>query len=81
LSYAGFACPRDRRSRSSAGGLPVIIQETGFTKIFGAHRHGLIAFRSLGEIAEAVKEINAEIARQFFEAEKVLRSLLERAGI
>jgi hypothetical protein len=45
----------------------------------------------LTEIAEALKEINAdytrhslaarEIARQFFDAEKVLRSLLERAGI
>jgi Trk K+ transport system NAD-binding subunit len=69
----------------------VIIQETGFTRIFGGGRHGLIAFKSLGEIAEAVKSINAdytrhslaarEIARQFFEADKVLRSLLERAGI
>jgi hypothetical protein len=54
-------------------------------------RHGLIAFPVLGEIAKAVREINAdytrhslaarEIARNFFEAEKVLRSLLERAGI
>jgi hypothetical protein len=61
------------------------------TKISGGGRHGVIALQSLGEIAEAVKEINAdytrhslaarEIARQFFEAEKVLRSLLERAGI
>lgn len=61
------------------------------TKISGAGRHGLIAFQSLGEIAEAVREIAAdytrhslaapEIARQFSEAEKVLRSLLERTGI
>jgi hypothetical protein len=81
----------DRSGCYLAAGRPVITQETGFTKIFGDHRHGLIAFQSLGEIAEAVKEINAdytrhslaarEIARQFFEAEKVLRSLLERAGI
>lgn len=52
---------------------------------------GLIVFQSRGEIAEAVKAINADyarhsrgaraIARKFFEAEKVLRSLLERAGI
>jgi hypothetical protein len=50
----------------------------------------LILSHSDRKIAEAVKEINAdytrhslaarEIARQFFEAEKVLRSLLERAG-
>jgi len=80
----------DRSGCYLAAGRPVIIQETGFTKHFGG-RHGLIAFQSLGEIAEAVRMINAdysrhslaarEIAREFFEAEKVLRSLLERAGI
>ncbi|MEY2497640.1 MAG: hypothetical protein QOD12_1196 [Verrucomicrobiota bacterium] len=80
----------DRSGCYLAAGRPVIIQETGFTKLFGG-RHGLIAFQSLGEIAEAVRMINAdysrhslaarEIAREFFEAEKVLRSLLERAGI
>src|SRR5258708_11529596 len=46
-----------------------------------------LAFRSLGEIADAVKKINADyskqsgaarqIAREIFEAEKVLKSLLE----
>ncbi|MFN2621292.1 MAG: glycosyltransferase [Chthoniobacterales bacterium] len=81
----------DRSGCYLAAGRPVIIQETGFTTVFSGGRHGLIAFQSLGEIAEAVKSINAdytrhslaarEIARQFFEAEKVLRSLLERAGI
>jgi hypothetical protein len=80
----------DRSGCYLAAGRPVIIQETGFTKHFGG-RHGLIAFQSLGEIAEAVRMINAdysrhslaarEIAREFFEAEKVLRSLLNRAGI
>ena len=80
----------DRSGCYLAAGRPVITQETGFTKIFKQHG-GLFAFKSLGEIPEAVKEINAdysrhsraasEIAREFFEAEKVLRSLLERAGI
>jgi len=80
----------DRSGCYLAAGRPVIIQETGFTKIFGQH-DGLFAFKSLGEIAEAVKRINAdyvrhsrgarEIAREFFEAEKVLHSLLDRAGI
>jgi hypothetical protein len=80
----------DRSGCYLAAGRPVIIQETGFTKIFGKH-DGLFAFNSLGEIAEAVKAINAdysrhsrgarEIACEFFEAEKVLRSLLERAGV
>src|SRR5438477_354663 len=51
----------------------------------------ILAFRSLGEIADAVKKINADypkhsgaarqIAREIFEAEKVLKSLLDRAGI
>jgi len=80
----------DRSCCYLAAGRPVIIQETGFTDIFGKH-DGLFGFSSLGEIAEAVDMINAdysrhsrgarEIAREFFEAEKVLRSVLERAGI
>ena len=80
----------DRSGCYLAAGRPVITQETGFTKVFGKH-DGLFAFKSLGEIADAVKRINAEysrhsrgareIDREFFEAEKVLRSLLERAGI
>jgi hypothetical protein len=80
----------DRSGCYLAAGRPVIIQETGFTKIFGEH-DGLFAFNSLGEIADAVKRINSdyarhargarELAREFFEAEKVLRSVLERAGI
>ena len=60
-------------------------------QIYGGVHHVVIALQSLGEIAEAVCDINAdftrhslaarEIARNFFEAEKVLHSLLERAGI
>lgn len=81
----------DRSGCYLAAGRPVIIQQTGFITHFSGGRHGLIAFGSLGEIAEAVKSINAdytrhslaarEIARQFFEAERVLSSLLDRAGI
>jgi hypothetical protein len=51
----------------------------------------LFGFNSLGEIVQAVKMIKAdykkhcraarEIARDVFEAEKVLASLLKRAGI
>jgi hypothetical protein len=80
----------DRSGCYLAAGRPVITQETGFTKVFGKN-DGLFAFKSLGEIAEAVKRINAdysrhsrgarEVAREFFEAEKVLRSLLEDAGV
>ena len=53
----------DRSACYLAAGRPVITQETGFTRIYGGGRHGLIAFQSLGEIAEAVKEINADYTR------------------
>jgi len=80
----------DRSACYLAAGRPVITQETGFTDNYGGDA-GLLAFSSLAEIAEAVKMINADykkhsgaarqIAREVFEAEKVLKSLLDRAGI
>ena len=80
----------DRSACYLAAGRPVIIQETGFTKIYGGDA-GLLSFRSLGEIVDAARMIKADyakhsraarnLAREVFEAEKVLRSLLERAGI
>ncbi len=80
----------DRSACYLAAGRPVITQETGFTRHFGGDG-GLFAFRSLEEVGEAVQAINAdyqrhcraaaELAREVFEAETVLRSLLDRAGI
>lgn len=80
----------DRTACYLAAGRPAITQETGFTKHYGGKR-GLFAFHTLDEIAEAVREINAdyaahsraayEIAHEYFEAEKVIASLLERAGV
>ncbi len=80
----------DRSVCYLAAGRPVIIQETGFTKIYGG-KAGLLSFRSLGEIVDAVKIINADyakhsraaraLAREFFEAKKVLKSILDHAGI
>jgi hypothetical protein len=80
----------DRSACYLAAGRPVITQETGFTKHYGGKR-GLFAFQTLDEIPEAVRAINtdyaahsraaSEIAREFFEAEKVLASLLERASL
>jgi hypothetical protein len=80
----------DRSACYLAAGRPVITQETGFTRHYGG-TEGLFGFESLEDVAEAVKMINAdyarhsraacEIAREFFEAEKVLASLLDRAGI
>src|SRR5205807_7319946 len=52
----------DRSACYLAAGRPVITQETGFTKNYGGAT-GLLAFRSLGEIAEAVKMINRDYAK------------------
>ncbi len=80
----------DRTACYLASGRPAITQETGFTRHYGG-RGGLFGYRELGEIVEAVREINLdykkhsrlayELACEFFEAKKVLASLLDRAGI
>jgi hypothetical protein len=80
----------DRSACYLAAGRPVISQETGFTKLYG-DRGGLFGFRKLSEVSEAVREINADyrhhsrvaraIAKEIFEAEKVVASLLDRAGL
>ena len=80
----------DRTACYLACGRPAITQETQFTQLYGGKK-GLLAFESLEDIAEAVKSINAdypahcraayEVAAEFFEATKVLASLLERAGV
>jgi len=80
----------DRTACYLAAGRPVITQETGFTAHYGG-KEGLLAFSTMEEITEAVAAIRAdykkhsraalEIAREVFEAEKVLASLLDRAGV
>jgi hypothetical protein len=80
----------DRSVCYLAAGRPVITQETGFTKFYGGET-GLLSFRTLGEIGDAVKRINADyikhsraayaLAREVFEAKKVLKSILDRAQI
>ncbi|MFI0348063.1 MAG: hypothetical protein ACH346_04745 [Chthoniobacterales bacterium] len=80
----------DRSACYLAAGRPVITEETGFTRFFGGGA-GLFGFSTIEEIVEAAKLIRSdypkqsraalEIAREYFEAEKVLKSLLDRAGI
>jgi hypothetical protein len=80
----------DRTACYLASGRPAITQETGFTRHYGRQR-GLFAFQSLEQISEAVREINAdypahcraayEVAKEYFEAEKVLEDMLEKAGV
>jgi hypothetical protein len=80
----------DRSACYLAAGRPVITQETGFSEHYG-NEGGVFAFNSLGEVAAAVRAINADykkqsraaraVAREVFEAEKVVGQILERAGV
>ena len=80
----------DRSACYLAAGRPVITQETGFTEFYGGGE-GLFAFDTMEEIVEAAAAIRADyaaharaasaIAREHFEATKVLSSLLDRADI
>lgn len=80
----------DRSACYLAAGRPVITQETGFSSYFGG-KEGLLGFSTIEEIVEAANSIRSDyakhsraalaIARETFEAEKVLKSLLDRAGV
>ena len=80
----------DRSACYLAAGRPVITQETGFTRLYGGTA-GLFGFSTMDEVLAAVREINADypahsraaadMAREHFEAETVVKSLLQRAGI
>lgn len=80
----------DRSCSYLAAGRPVITQETGFSKFLPTGR-GLFGFRNMDDILAAVDAIESdyagncraalEIAEAYFEAEKVLGSLMKRAGL
>lgn len=80
----------DRSVCFLAAGRPVITQETGFSKTVPSGR-GLFGFRTMEEILAAVDAIEAdyegqcraarEVAAEYFAAEKVVGSLMERAGL
>lgn len=80
----------DRSCCYLAAGRPVITQETGFSKYLPAGK-GLFGFSSMEEILAAVDVIESdyegscraarEIAAEYFDAEKVLGKLMERAGL
>jgi len=79
----------DRSACYLAASRPVITQETGFSKFFPTGK-GLFAFQTMEDILAAVDAINSdcqgncraarEIAAEYFTAEKVLGSLMQRAG-
>ncbi|MEM5786388.1 MAG: hypothetical protein AAGU11_03650 [Syntrophobacteraceae bacterium] len=80
----------DRSSCYLAAGRPVITQETGFSKFLPTGK-GLFGFLTMEDILAAVDVIESdyegscraalEIAREYFAAEKVLGSLMSRAGL
>jgi hypothetical protein len=80
----------DRTACYLAAGRPVLTEETGFTAHYGG-KEGLLSFSTMEEIVEAVASICLDyerhsraalaIGREVFEAEKVLESLLRRAGV
>jgi hypothetical protein len=80
----------DRSACYLAAGRPVITQETGFSKFLPTGK-GLFAFTTTEEILTALDAIESdyagncraarEIAAEYFAAEKVIGSLMERAGL
>jgi GT2 family glycosyltransferase len=80
----------DRSATYLAAGRPVITQDTGFGNKLPTGE-GLFAFRTLDDIVAAVEAIETdyshhsraagEIAREYFDAEVVLRSMLDRVGM
>ena len=79
----------DRTACYLAAGRPVITQETGFSKFYGGK--GLFGFATIDDILAAVDAIEAdyaghcraarELAEEYFAAEKVVGSLMQRAGL
>jgi hypothetical protein len=80
----------DRTACYLAAGRPVITQETGFSKFYGGGA-GLFGFKTMDDILAAVDAIESDyskhslaaraIAEEFFAAEKVVGSLMQRAGL
>ncbi len=80
----------DRSACYLAAGRPVITQETGFSKFLPTGK-GLFAFETMDDILAGVDAIECdyagasnaarEIAAEYFETGKVVKSLMERAGL
>jgi hypothetical protein len=80
----------DRSATYLAAGRPVITEDTGFGRVLPTGS-GLYGWRTLDDILAAVDAIDRdpegaragarEVAREYFAAERVLGSLLERIGL
>ncbi len=80
----------DRTACYLAAGRPVITQETGFSRFYGGGK-GLFGFATMDDILAAIDAIESDyaahcraardLAGEFFSAEKVVGSLMTRAGL
>jgi hypothetical protein len=80
----------DRSACYLGAGRPVITQETGFSKFLPTGK-GLFGFSNMDDILRALDEIESdyegnckaarEIAAEYFEADKVIGALLDRAAL
>lgn len=80
----------DRSATYLAAGRPVVTQETGFSNILPSGR-GLFGWHQMDDILDAIDAIESdydahcrgarEVAAEYFAAERVLASLMERAGL
>lgn len=80
----------DRSASYLAAGKPVVTQDTGFCNVLPTGK-GLFAFQTEDDALSAIDEIEsdysahsgaaAEIAREYFAAERVVGRLLEDAGV
>ncbi len=80
----------DRSACYLAAGRPVVLQSTGFEDVMPVGE-GVFAVRDVEEAAAAMAEIRGdyarharasrELAREFFDAERLLASMLEQSGL
>jgi hypothetical protein len=80
-----FSC---RSACYLAAGRPVVVQDTGFSRVMPAGE-GLLAFSTLDEAAEGIRAVEADygrharaaraIAEAYFDSDKVLTRLVEKA--
>jgi hypothetical protein len=80
-----FSC---RSACYLASGRPVVVEDTGFGSVLPVGE-GIVAFSTLEEAVEGIRDVEAryarhaaaarEIAREYFDSERVLTSLVDRA--
>lgn len=81
----------DRTVCYLAAGRPVVVQDTAFRSSVGRSQHGLHFFRSFDEAVESIRAISTDyeaeskaasvVAREVFEAERVLGAMMSKVGL